>query len=238
MLSKLAGNKALFHEEQQKNSLFQTGTKVNNYDFKEVYRKYIQEYDRVIWLEEGKIDALQKDIFLLDRHKKRPFGLMVKVCRQALNWGVEYVTSKVSDEARKFREQARSVQRELHRMHGFVRLTPCGDGEIMAGYAEPEHDIGDLIVARFRKRYQNKVVIIATTDNTYVGDEQGIYISENCNEDLPQTKEQKEQGNDFEEYWLTYYKSQFIKSRKNRRLAMQNLPKKYWSWMAEGKCME
>jgi len=238
MLSKLADNAAIIHQKQQKNSLFQTGTKVDNYDFKTVYLKYIQEYKRIEWLEAGKINALQKSIFFYDRHQQVSFGLMVKVCKQALEQGVGYVLSKVSNEACKFREQASSVKKELHRMHGFIRLTPCGDSRIMTGYAEPEHNIGDLIVARFRKQYQDKVIIINTPDNTYIGDEKGVYISKVPSKDFSKLVEEEQSKDEFKEYWLTYYKSQFIESRKNRRLAMQNLPQKYWSWLAEGQCME
>jgi len=38
---------------------------------------------------------------------------------------------------------------------------------------------------------------------------------------------------EFEKYWLAFYRSQFIPERKNLRYLKQMIPKKYWKWVTE-----
>ena len=38
---------------------------------------------------------------------------------------------------------------------------------------------------------------------------------------------------EFERYWLAFYRSQFIPERRNLKYFQRMIPKKYWKWVTE-----
>ena len=146
------------------------------------------------------------------------------------NYGNEYVLaiSKI----------ARSVEREKHRMEAFIRFQLIADGIFYCGI-DPDFNVLPLIVNHFKNRYADQQWIIYDLKRHY-GLFYNLYTVEEIILDgntshLKQPK--SEQLNDKEELyaslWKNYFKSTNIESRKNTKLHVQHVPKRYWKYLTE-----
>ncbi len=138
----------------------------------------------------------------------------------------------------KISQVARMVGREKHRMEAFVRFQLTKDGLYVATVS-PDFNVLPLIIHHFEDRYADQKWLIFDTTRKY-----GIYYDLNfveiiTFEDLTgiSTKILKDnysdQEIDFQKLWNTYYKNVNIKSRKNTKLHLQHLPKRYWKYLIE-----
>ncbi|MEO1012434.1 MAG: TIGR03915 family putative DNA repair protein [Bacteroidota bacterium] len=136
---------------------------------------------------------------------------------------------------------ARKVGREKHRMEAFVRFQLTRD-EVYFANIEPDFDVLPLISKHFRNRYADQEWIIYDVKRKY-----GIYYNlkgvEIVSLDLEQTHYNRiGQSNTFvkgeykyQELWNDYFQSTHIKSRINRKLHTQHMPKRYWKYLSEKK---
>ncbi|MBC29407.1 MAG: DNA metabolism protein [Muricauda sp.] len=141
----------------------------------------------------------------------------------------------------KISQLARSVGREKHRMEAFVRFQLTKDNIYFANI-EPDFDVLPLISKHFRNRYADQQWLIYDVKRRY-----GIYydlegveiISLDLNEiHFNRTRKSKvfaEKEYDYQELWNDYFKSTHIKSRINRKLHTQHVPKRYWKYLSEKK---
>nr|WP_299339165.1 TIGR03915 family putative DNA repair protein [Allomuricauda sp.] len=136
---------------------------------------------------------------------------------------------------------ARSVGREKHRMEAFVRFQLTKDGIYFANI-EPDFNVLPLVSKHFRNRYADQQWLIYDVKRKY-----GIYydldhvelVSLNLKE-IHFNKIKKSDAFLTEEYdyqtlWNDYFKSTGIKSRINRKLHTQHVPKRYWKYLSEKK---
>lgn len=146
------------------------------------------------------------------------------------NYGNEYVLaiSKI----------ARSVEREKHRMEAFIRFQLIADGIFYCGI-DPDFNVLPLIVNHFKNRYADQQWIIYDLKRHY-GLFYNLYTVEEIilDANISQLKQPKsEQLNDKEELyaslWKNYFKSTNIVSRKNTKLHVQHVPKRYWKYLTE-----
>jgi len=136
---------------------------------------------------------------------------------------------------------ARKVGREKHRMEAFVRFQLTKD-DIYFANIEPDFDVLPLISKHFRNRYADQQWLIYDVKRNY-----GIYYNldnvELVSLDLSEihhnrTKKSKvfvEGEYDYQELWNNYFQSTNIKSRINRKLHTQHVPKRYWKYLSEKK---
>ncbi len=136
---------------------------------------------------------------------------------------------------------SRSVGREKHRMEGFVRFQLTKDNIYFANI-EPDFDVLPLISRHFRNRYADQQWLIYDAKRGYgiYYDLQGVeIISLDLNEiHFNRTRKSKvftEGEYDYQELWNNYFKSTHIKSRINRKLHRQHVPKRYWRYLSEKK---
>ena len=146
------------------------------------------------------------------------------------NYGNEYVLaiSKI----------ARSVEREKHRMEAFIRFQLIADGIFYCGI-DPDFNVLPLIVNHFKNRYADQQWIIYDLKRQY-GLFYDLYTVEEITLDanIGKLKQPKsDQLNDKEELyaslWKNYFKSTNIESRKNTKLHVQHVPKRYWKYLTE-----
>ena len=136
---------------------------------------------------------------------------------------------------------ARSVGREKHRMEAFVRFQLTQDNIYFANI-EPDFNVLPLISKHFRNRYADQQWLIYDVKRKY-----GIFynlegveiVSLNLSE-IHFNKIQKSEAFLNEEYdyqalWNDYFKSTNIKSRINKKLHTQHVPKRYWKYLSEKK---
>jgi probable DNA metabolism protein len=132
---------------------------------------------------------------------------------------------------------AKSVEREKHRMEAFIRFKETKDGIFYCGI-DPDFNVLPLIVKHFKDRYADQRWMIYDLNRKY-----GLYynltnveeISMNFNklETAASVVDPKETL--YASLWKDYFKSTNIVSRKNTKLHVQHVPKRYWKYLTEKK---
>lgn len=150
----------------------------------------------------------------------------------ALNFGNDHVLA--------IAQMSRKVHREKHRMEAFVRFQKSSDGLFVA-LIYPDYNVLPLIVPHFKNRYADQAWLIYDEKRKY-----GIHY------DLAQVHEVKlglqsvqdlspahtainieEKEVLYSSLWRTYFKSTNIVERKNMKLHVQHVPKRYWRYLTE-----
>lgn len=132
---------------------------------------------------------------------------------------------------------SKMVGREKHRMEAFVRFRLTQD-EIYASTIEPDFDVLPLIRKHFVSRYADQKWLIYDVKRKY-----GLFYDLNQVDtiELPNDQLLKESNADifhsdeqaFQELWKNYFKSTNIASRKNTKLHVRHVPKRYWKYLSE-----
>ncbi len=136
-------------------------------------------------------------------------------------------------------EVLKKIGRERHRMTAFVRFALGNDGVFYSGI-EPDFDVLPLIMDHFKKRYADQKWLIFDKKRRY-----GIYydlqrvvtveVQEVVNSLYPAVLELQwdPSENEFQKLWKNYFKSTNIASRKNQKLHLQHVPRRYWKYLVE-----
>jgi probable DNA metabolism protein len=134
---------------------------------------------------------------------------------------------------------AKSVGREKHRMEAFVRFRLTRDKLYFASIA-PDFNVLPLISKHFINRYADQRWIIYDMKRQYgiFYDLEKVDIIELI---LPENFDAAQTSPDFfadeelafQTLWQDYFKSTNIESRKNLRLHVQHVPKRYWKYLSE-----
>lgn len=136
-------------------------------------------------------------------------------------------------------QTAKKVSREKHRMEAFVRFKLTRDNLFFAE-VEPDFNVLPIILPHFESRYADQKWIIYDKRRKF-----GIYYDLETTSfikferlEIEKTKgENKEIYADaeieFETLWQNYFNSVNIKSRKNTKLHIKHVPKRYWKYLSE-----
>jgi len=133
---------------------------------------------------------------------------------------------------------AHKVEREKHRMEAFVRFKSLQDGTYYAE-VEPDFNVLPLIARHFRNRYADQPWVIYDCKRKY-----GIHydcaqinevkmLPEAQKDASPETLEYDGQETLYALLWKDYFKSTNIEARKNIRLHIQHVPRRYWRYLTE-----
>lgn len=134
---------------------------------------------------------------------------------------------------------ARKVEREKHRMEAFIRFQQSSDGFFYCGI-DPDFNVIPLLMKHFEDRYADQKWMIYDLNRHY-----GIYydlytVEEIClNQQEEKNLKQQREGLTSEQeplyatLWKDYFKSTNIKARKNTKLHVQHVPKRYWKYLTE-----
>ncbi|MCT8340535.1 TIGR03915 family putative DNA repair protein [Flavobacteriaceae bacterium TK19130] len=133
----------------------------------------------------------------------------------------------------------KSIGREKHRMDAFVRFKLLKDGLYFATVA-PDFNVLPLNAKHFKDRYADQRWMIYDVKRGY-----GIYYNIDTVETVSLSfSETMLNGTDehlyvateelqYQELWRSYFNSVTIKSRKNSKLHVQHVPKRYWKYLSE-----
>jgi len=136
---------------------------------------------------------------------------------------------------------SRKVHREKHRMEAFVRFQLSKDNLYYA-LIQPDFNVLPLISNHFEKRYADQRWLIYDTHRKY-----GLYydltkveeVQMEFRENMHSRNEVKniidEKEELYQKLWQQYFSSVNIAARKNTRLHIQHMPKRYWRWLTEKK---
>lgn len=150
------------------------------------------------------------------------------------------LTNFGDDDVMKFSSALRKVSRERHRMKAFVRFQQSSDGMYLAT-VEPDFNVLPLIIPFFKNRYTDQKWMIYDLKRKYGIYWDGIQITEvvlntsdpkylvqtNSVITLDETEEY------FKNLWQQYFKSTNIVARKNMKLHLQHVPRRYWKYLPE-----
>lgn len=135
-------------------------------------------------------------------------------------------------------EIVRIVRREKHRMEAFVRFQRLSDGIFYAAI-EPDINVLPLLIRHFKSRYADQKWVIYDIRRHY-----GIYYDLHDTQfiefDFVNSKQATQvagayAGDEalYQGLWKNYFHSVNIKERKNTRLHLRHIPKRYWRHLTE-----
>ncbi|MFD0793810.1 TIGR03915 family putative DNA repair protein [Mucilaginibacter litoreus] len=135
-------------------------------------------------------------------------------------------------------ELVRMVRREKHRMEAFIRFQKLKDETFYAGI-EPDFNVLPLLIRHFKSRYADQKWIIYDIRRKY-----GIYYDLHDTQFVTFDFEAQLKAADvvtaytnderiYQQLWQNYFKSVNIPSRKNTKLHVRHIPKRYWKHLTE-----
>ena len=136
----------------------------------------------------------------------------------------------------------KSVNRERHRMKAFIRFELLKEGIYFAEIF-PDFDVLTLIITHFKNRYQDQKWLIYDSKRDY-----GVYYDLTSVEIISlanpisfgesQKKELLDEKElNYQKLWIEYFDHTNIKERKNDKLHVQHVPKRYWKYLTEKKIL-
>jgi probable DNA metabolism protein len=136
-------------------------------------------------------------------------------------------------------QTAVKVEREKHRMEAFIRFQHLADGTFYCGI-DPDFNVLPLVSKHFIERYADQKWIIYDLKRQY-----GLYYDlkgvKKIYLDPEELKKVKTHSADllaepealYTTLWKDYFKSTNIASRKNTKLHVKHVPKRYWKYLTE-----
>jgi probable DNA metabolism protein len=135
-------------------------------------------------------------------------------------------------------EVLRMIRREKHRMEAFIRFQKLKDDTYYAAI-EPDFNVLPLLIRHFRNRYTDQKWMIYDLIRNY-----GIYYDMHDTEFITldfaavakpgdvisvYTEDEKI----YQHLWKNYFHSVNIPARKNTKLHVRHIPKRYWKHLTE-----
>lgn len=143
------------------------------------------------------------------------------------------------DDVLYFTQTLKKVSRERHRMKAFVRFSKSSDGLFFA-VIEPDFNVLPLIVDFFKKRYTDQQWLIYDLKREY-----GILYDKLTVSEVNLTSIERQvltkdaiitldaEDEHFQNLWKRYYQSTNIEARRNMKLHLQHVPRRYWKYLVE-----
>jgi probable DNA metabolism protein len=135
-------------------------------------------------------------------------------------------------------EIVRMMRREKHRMEAFIRFQKLQDDTYYA-VIEPDFNVLPLLMRHFRNRYADQKWIIYDIKRKY-GMYYNLHDVEYINIDFAENNGAgniagvlSEDEGLYQHLWKNYFKSVNIQSRKNTKLHVRHIPKRYWKHLTE-----
>lgn len=162
------------------------------------------------------------------------------LCVQIFKGNKDILLNFGNDAVMKFSDALRKVSRERHRMKAFVRFQQSSDGMYFA-MVEPDFNVLPLVITFFKNRYTDQPWIIYDLKRNY-----GIYwdkisitevqLNKGDIHDVMQSSTLVSLDNQeeyFKNLWQQYFNSTNIVARKNMKLHLRHVPRRYWKYLPE-----
>jgi probable DNA metabolism protein len=129
----------------------------------------------------------------------------------------------------RLRMMQKSVRRDAHKMTAFVRFRQVEDdaGERYVAWFEPEHHILRRTSSFFVDRFAAMRWSILTPEGSLHWNTEKLTFGPAV------SKSEAPRGDDFEDWWRSYYRSTFNPARANPTAQRVEMPKKYWKNLPE-----
>ena len=163
--------------------------------------------------------------------------LILSVVKQSVKHPDKNVLKNYADDdIVKISKICKSVSRERHRMTAFVRFEKMQD-DLYFAKIDPDFNVLPLIRKHFKNRYADQKWMIYDLRRNF-----GLFYDlENCEFFYPDEKidlnlyQEKfhEEEKKYQTLWQSYFTKTNIKERKNTKLHIQHVPKRYWKYLTE-----
>lgn len=163
--------------------------------------------------------------------------LILSAVQQSVKYpGDNILQNFANDDILQISKICKSVSRERHRMTAFVRFEKMQD-DIYFAKINPDYNVLPLIRNHFKNRYADQQWMIYDLRRNY-----GLFYDlENCEFFYPDEKinlsQYQEKLHDeekkYQRLWQSYFAKTNIKERKNSKLHIQHVPKRYWKYLTE-----
>lgn len=159
-------------------------------------------------------------------HRERSrWALLYRIAFRIVNENRNLLELAIDDDVHRLTELDRSVQRDIHKMHAFVRFRSV-DERFVAWY-RPDHRILPLAAPFFVERFRTMSWSILTPDATAHWDGAVLTLGEGAPREQAPTEDQ------LEDLWRTYYASVFNPARMNLKKMRGDMPVRFWREMPE-----
>jgi len=162
--------------------------------------------------------------------------VILHAIKRLLKDGGEALTDYRDPTILRLQQIGKQIGREVHRMHAFVRFQGTRDG-LFVSLIEPDFNVLPLIGKHFRERYPAQDWLIYDVQRHYglLYDRDGMRFTT-----LTEAQHVRLQRDwltdtekDYQELWKTYFKAVDIPERRNMKLHVQHVPKRYWKYLVE-----
>jgi len=165
--------------------------------------------------------------------------LIYEYARLAFASKISIEENFAADCVRELAQLNKQVFRESHRMEAFIRFQKTADGLFYATIA-PDFNILPLLSDHFEKRYADQRWLIYDSKRHYglfydLEKVNQIVLEETITDrsgKLPTAiLEDKEEL--YQQLWQTYFQHVNIPERKNNKLHLRHIPRRYWRYLTE-----
>ncbi|SEW53484.1 TIGR03915 family putative DNA repair protein [Chitinophaga arvensicola] len=175
---------------------------------------------------------------LLSEDRKAWAAAFYIVCR-IFSGQADILENFGDDQVLYFTQTVKKVSRERHRMKAFVRFQKSNDGLFFA-VIEPDFNVLPLIADFFKKRYADQKWLIYDVKRKY-----GLLYDKRTVSEVNISPEDKqalsadevitldEKDEHFQQLWKRYFQSTNIEARRNMKLHLQHVPRRYWKYLVE-----
>ena len=174
-------------------------------------------------------------------HTERPDVEMriYRFLRLAFDGGEDPTEHYGHDDVLQLHRLDKQMGREIHRMHAFVRFQKTRDG-LYYSVVQPDFNVLPFLGEHFADRYADQDWVIYDSRRHFglhydqqrtryvTFDETPARALETLSRDVITDDEPF-----FQELWKTYFKHTNIEERKNMKLHLQHVPKRYWKYLVE-----
>ena len=163
--------------------------------------------------------------------------ILLSTVRQSIKHPEENILENFADaDIMKISKICKSVDRESHRMTAFVRFEKLED-QMFFAKIDPDFNVLPLIKKHFTDRYQDQKWMIYDLRRNYgliydLENSDFFYPDEKLDLNQYQEKFHDEEKN-YQALWQRYFFKTNIVERKNLRLHVQHVPKRYWRYLTE-----
>ncbi|WP_184549921.1 TIGR03915 family putative DNA repair protein [Mucilaginibacter sp. FT3.2] len=135
-------------------------------------------------------------------------------------------------------EILKMVRREKHRMEAFIRFQKLKDETFYAA-VEPDFNVLPLLIRHFKNRYADQKWIIYDIKRKY-GIHYNLHDTQYISLDFSEVNKHSdvisaytEDETIYQHLWKNYFTSVNIAARKNTKLHLRHIPKRYWRHLTE-----
>ena len=142
----------------------------------------------------------------------------------------EKITKSTNKYAIAFNKMVKNYGREAHAFKGLLRFKEIQEGFLFGQY-ESHNDILEDLSRHFLQRMPKEKFVIydKNRNKAFVSIYGNFEVVEILNLDIKESKKEEF----FQNLWIGFYDAIAIKERKNKKLMIENMPKKYWKYLPE-----